>query len=395
MSRKTSPKATYAKDETNDLQPLISLIGGINHLTTLAKTLGLTVYDVQPDGNCMYRSVIDQLRIHGVFDLTAGLLRQQAVTYLTENPYHEDGGIAEVTNRKICIISVIGSSHNQTTIQPGTGDADQSESIFLGHINDAHYVSLRPNDWLEKCFEKADKRAGFTEEHEYCRTTSGSHVQSSVPLPSIEVCVDHVTGWPFPHLTFMMAASFKEPYFYNRAKERRDIQEQFSIDTAVTFIEDREQITLVYPQNDYSGNRTLVYISPNIPNFVTFDQNNIGENTNYLAVELTTHPGRLSLQHVRRKESSDHPKSLLGHVKKSSVDEYDIQQFWQSVRLRRLPQTSANDLYCFATEEWPVCAMEWKEYRRLSGWPDSSLVKEIMEAGCLIIPLALTESTFP
>lgn len=47
--------------------------------------------DVQPDGNCMYRSVIDQLRIQGVIDLTAGRLRQLAVAYLKENPYHEDG----------------------------------------------------------------------------------------------------------------------------------------------------------------------------------------------------------------------------------------------------------------------------------------------------------------
>lgn len=188
-----------------------------------------------------------------------------------------------------------------------------------------------------------------------------------------------------------------EPIHINHAKERRDIQEQFSLDTTVTFCGDLEQITFVYPQSGYIESRQLVYISPNIPNFVTFHEGNICENTKYLASEMASHPGLLPLirlQHVRKKESSGQ-FSLLGNVPTSSVDKYDTKQFWHSIRLRRRPKTSAHEIYCFTTEEWPASAMKWRDYIRPSGWPDLSLVNEIMKAGCLIIPIPHPNSNSP
>jgi hypothetical protein len=52
-------------------------------------------------------------------------------------------GLAEVIYREICIISIIGDGHNQISIVP----KEKQGKIYLGHVNDQHYYSLRPKDW--------------------------------------------------------------------------------------------------------------------------------------------------------------------------------------------------------------------------------------------------------
>lgn len=52
----------------------------------LVQTVGLTVKEVHPDGNCLFSAVVDQLRVRGEFAHTARSLRQDAVDYLTKHP---------------------------------------------------------------------------------------------------------------------------------------------------------------------------------------------------------------------------------------------------------------------------------------------------------------------
>ncbi|KAK3107061.1 hypothetical protein FSP39_006059 [Pinctada imbricata] len=118
-------------------------------------------------------------------------LRTQAVNFLRDNPFQEDKthfsefltadgetwydylnrmgregewgdnimlrGLADVLGRKICIISTFGEIHNQTTVEPSEKQkSDQSEDVFLGHIDDQHYVSLRKSDWRETWYKSKD-----------------------------------------------------------------------------------------------------------------------------------------------------------------------------------------------------------------------------------------------
>ncbi|CAG2203809.1 unnamed protein product [Mytilus edulis] len=154
-------------------------------LYELVRTEGLEMHDVVPDGNCMFRAIIDQLRMQGIITMTCNGIRQMAVEYLRNNPLQNDGthledffvaadesweeflrrmskdgewgdqivlrGLAEVIDREICIISTFGDSHNQTTITPQ--GASKVKKIYLGHVNDQHYYSLRPKGWHEKWYK--------------------------------------------------------------------------------------------------------------------------------------------------------------------------------------------------------------------------------------------------
>ena len=52
---------------------------------TVAKN-NFEIRDVYPDGNCMFGTVIDQLRVRGDFRYTVHTLRTAVVDYLRDNP---------------------------------------------------------------------------------------------------------------------------------------------------------------------------------------------------------------------------------------------------------------------------------------------------------------------
>jgi OTU domain-containing protein 6 len=63
----------------------------INNMEQLTESIDCEIHDVVPDGNCLFRSVVDQLRMNGEFHWTASTLRRLAVEFLRANPNHEDG----------------------------------------------------------------------------------------------------------------------------------------------------------------------------------------------------------------------------------------------------------------------------------------------------------------
>ncbi|XP_061184367.1 uncharacterized protein LOC133192367 [Saccostrea echinata] len=159
----------------------------VSTMEQLTETIDCEIHDVVPDGNCLFRSVVDQLRMNGEFHWTARTIRHKAVEFLRENPCHEDGshlgmflsteswdgylcrmsrdkewgdqlilrGISSVLGRTISIISAIGSGHNQTTIEPSipSDDITKKEPLQLGHFDEQHYVSLRKKNWSDTWFE--------------------------------------------------------------------------------------------------------------------------------------------------------------------------------------------------------------------------------------------------
>ena len=62
-------------------------------------------------------------------------------------------GLAEVIQREICIISIIGDLHNQTTVRPREADKQKLRKIYLGHVSDQHYYSLRQRGWQDKWYK--------------------------------------------------------------------------------------------------------------------------------------------------------------------------------------------------------------------------------------------------
>ncbi|VDI77204.1 Hypothetical predicted protein, partial [Mytilus galloprovincialis] len=188
-------------------------------LYELGKTEGLEMHDVVPDGNCMFRAIIDQLRMQGELTLTCHSIRQMAVDYLKNNPLQDDGthledffvaddesweeylkrisrdgewgdqiilrGLAEVVNREISIITTIGDFHNQTTITPQGADKDKKvKTICLGHVNDQHYYSLRPKGWHENWYRGARRKQLLERPHFY--SNDGEEQSNSLEESSSE-----------------------------------------------------------------------------------------------------------------------------------------------------------------------------------------------------------------
>lgn len=148
-------------------------------LEEFARDNDFEVFDVPADGNCMFCSMEDQLRINAQFGETADSLRKRAVRYLRMNPIQKNGvhfkdflssketwesylnrmernstwgdhltlqALSEVTRNTIVVLNLSQEDIRRTEIVPS--DPDQSHaSFFLGHIGEYHYLSLRPKNW--------------------------------------------------------------------------------------------------------------------------------------------------------------------------------------------------------------------------------------------------------
>ncbi|XP_061175918.1 uncharacterized protein LOC133184861 [Saccostrea echinata] len=142
---------------------------------------GFELEDVIPDGNCMFRAVVDQLNVNGDFGYTPQSLRLKAVRFLRKNPCQSDGSrleaflstetweqyllrmeqnsqwgdhmilkaIADALNLIVIVFNVFEDDIRRTEILPeGTPITKRQRlTIYLGHIGEFHYLSLREYDW--------------------------------------------------------------------------------------------------------------------------------------------------------------------------------------------------------------------------------------------------------
>lgn len=58
----------------------------IRNLREMVEKNNLVIRDVYPDGNCMFGTVVDQLRVRGDFTYTTQSLRKEVVDYFRKNP---------------------------------------------------------------------------------------------------------------------------------------------------------------------------------------------------------------------------------------------------------------------------------------------------------------------
>ncbi|XP_055999226.1 uncharacterized protein LOC125656182 isoform X1 [Ostrea edulis] len=137
------------------------------------------IHDVIPDGNCMFRALADQFMINGRTGYTAEKLRGIAINYLKEHPYNGENrhiqsflcmeswedylsrmsrtcewsdhiilqAVTDAFNLDIVVFNVFQDDIRRTEVNPGKDTRVQRIQMFLGHIGEFHYLSLRPDHW--------------------------------------------------------------------------------------------------------------------------------------------------------------------------------------------------------------------------------------------------------
>ncbi|XP_048739950.2 uncharacterized protein LOC125654185 isoform X3 [Ostrea edulis] len=148
-------------------------------IQTFATDNHFEIHDVIPDGNCMFRALADQFMINGRTGYTAEKLRGVAINYLKEHPYNEEGhhiqsflcmeswedylsrmsrtcewsdhiilqAVTDAFNLEIVVFNVFQDDIRRTEVNPGKHTRVQGIQMFLGHIGEFHYLSLRPDHW--------------------------------------------------------------------------------------------------------------------------------------------------------------------------------------------------------------------------------------------------------
>ncbi|XP_062622060.1 uncharacterized protein LOC134283558 isoform X2 [Saccostrea cucullata] len=138
------------------------------------------LWNGKPDGSCMFRSITDQLTINGHFGHTAETLRQMTVQYLMDHPLQEDGcpiksflstetweeyltrisnlmewsdhimlkAIVDALHLEAVVFNIYKDDVRRTEVKSSRKDVSfPALTIYLGHLGEFHYVSLRPKKW--------------------------------------------------------------------------------------------------------------------------------------------------------------------------------------------------------------------------------------------------------
>lgn len=374
----------------------------------LADSIDCEIHDVVPDGNCLFRSVVDQLRMNGEFGWTANTLRHRAVEYLRHYPTHEDGshlamflsnetwdeylarmsrdkewgdqlilrGLSSVICRRISIITAIGSGHNQTTIEPlsQNNDVTNKEPLQLGHFDEQHYVSLRNKNWSDVWFENRRKE-NYAAEPDYFE---GSNLQNY-----LENTQDHVTSVPFSHLHFLIKktiplATFKLENFFTTDELSMENVGNIAEGLECTFT---SLLQISYNRSKNTHQNLGFTIIRSIKKHMAFNNmNDVSEGENQFLLEFDD------------LDSSPWVKLVL--IKPSTVT-------FQYMKIRNgtaylsafympcLNDTTRNSKLIRGIEclNWPQNILDsWLSRKRFAGWPNEELLSEVIKEKCVVVP---------
>ncbi|OWF46809.1 uncharacterized protein LOC110455155 [Mizuhopecten yessoensis] len=214
----------------------------LREMIVTAGSAGFEIRNVIPDGNCMFAAIVDQMELKKNFSFSPKSLRFECLNFLRDNPESEDGtpyalfldaetwdeylsrmsqdgewgdhmmlqAISQVTKRNIQVIHH-DAERDWTVIEYKLDTLDKSDKtdcLFLGHVGEFHYVSLRPSDLAKQLHNKDDPDS----DQENYRSMD---VFSSLPsLPSIDDPAkqemfeeDYFDPWseiPALHLTYIL-----------------------------------------------------------------------------------------------------------------------------------------------------------------------------------------------
>lgn len=434
----------------------------IDHMESLAESAGFDIHDVLPDGNCMFRAIVDQLRMRGDLTMTAGKLRQSVVQFLREHPCSEDGthmqmflptekwedylsrmekdgewgdemalrGIAEVIKRQIKIISAIGTDqHNQITIQPTGVESDQQQDVFLGHMDDYHYISLRPKNWEDTWFVRAREKTCSTKPKTDKYADNSIRVSGmDAPVNTLgcvadyfddDTSIDSMSDTPIGHLSYVMknvmsskTLMVHDPQVWDDQIENMNSQTRatrFGTLTAVgsvaekfaVYVYDRSPIQIGYSlRKDPVTNAPSSEVSPQIlissssHQIVEHDEDeSISPNLHKAVMETYgIHPGYIRL---RKQITNTTPRNSQGKLMASFLPNSFLDPLNGPIDLQLPHSLEQNVKYAIHGNFWPECASEWKTRERPSGWPKPEFIKNIIEDGFLVVPVAHPMSECP
>ncbi|KAK3107298.1 hypothetical protein FSP39_011340 [Pinctada imbricata] len=395
-------------------------------MKALSESIGREIHDVLPDGNCMFRSIIDQLRMQGELDWTAMSLRTKAVEYLRENPHQDDGthlaeflpfdgdtwleylkrmskdtewgdniilrGLAEVIGRNICIISAFGDLHNQTTVSPSVKrDTTESDDVFLGHINDQHYVSLRRKDWKESWFKCAKIIQLRQNIPEVCRSDG---IESDMRAMEIRSTMDKYSKVPLCHLNFLLRHTIPEKSIVTVPKEFvQGMLQQSSKKRVKTMLYGSEvdglavfsikgtlSTSMNKPKRKSSGLPNCAFFYESMEPVVQFENDGI-ESLNQFEMHFDGHhPGYLRLH-----------CPAFGELYPEFVKE--TKRGVCLLKRQYKDNVSMSYVYGFKCKEWPAFLISnWVDRNRPSGWPDEDLKEILLSQYIAIVPFSHPES---
>ncbi|OWF46813.1 uncharacterized protein LOC110455162 isoform X2 [Mizuhopecten yessoensis] len=434
----------------------------IDHMEKLADSAGFDIHDVLPDGNCMFRAIVDQLRMRGDLSMTAGKLRQNVVRYLRENPCSEDGthmqmflptekwedylsrmekdgewgdemalrGISEVVQRHINIISALGSDqHNQITIQPSGVEADQSQDLFLGHMDDYHYISLRPKNWEDTWFVRARRNLQQTKPKTDLYADDSIRV-SGMDAPVMghdcvddyfadDTAVDKVSATPIGHLSYVLKSVLnsknlvvKDPQMWeDKMASLNDHPRSSTVAIAVgsivekfaVSVQDTSPVQIGYSlRKDKSSASYVKDVSPQVlilyPYYHVMEHDSDERHSHKDMVMDTNgiHSGYLRLRDTIKQSSlNSQGQVLVNYLPNSSLATSSVRRDLGSVQIPKFVEDNISLQYALECHFWPECASEWKTRERPSGWPKPEYQKSIIEDGFFVIAASHPHSLNP
>ncbi|KAK3102149.1 hypothetical protein FSP39_009176 [Pinctada imbricata] len=394
---------------------------------------GFDMKDSPPNGNCMFHAVNDQLMINGDFRFDEMSLRSKAVGYLKRHPKNKEDihlecflineetwdaylsrmarsrewgdhltlkALCEVLGRKIIVHNVQSSeSFNTHEFLPEGSDEDGKEHLFLGHLGEFHYISLRPTSWKQtweikpliggsikynyahfvdseiiQANEKDKiylKDKGVLYNDMVLRDPLGFDVISHSDLPLLSVLQSNLislTDISLLEIPSALYCSDKNSHI-EAAGSRSDGTEAFIVHKKLS-----AHNTEYYRRFD-TELPLMIMVADDEP--VTCDGNAKCQESQIYVETQNSHAGYCRLC----KTSNGRQLYLRG---------WDV-----------LPKADPNSMKAkrsisgYPCPKWPDCANEWLTRRTSTHWPNDSLKKDISDAGVLVVKKPHPSSSNP
>ncbi|KAL5019884.1 hypothetical protein ScPMuIL_002776 [Solemya velum] len=398
-------------------------------------------------GDCMFSAAIDQLQLHQDNSLSPLSLRLAAVEFLRKDPLSEDGthllsfiegeeweayltrmshpeewgdhimlqAIANVTGRTIQVIPS-DETRDWTVIEPKPGNKTNRACVYLGHVAQSHYVSLRPSDhW-----------------NTFPYTGYGNHDDKSKMAPQMLGIdderknllavdwIDNTCGFPMLHLSYILKRLLTKQGIkdisdkYASCRRAQTMSYGYSLPQTVGSMFEGLMFLpsmLFYPCEKKIQSLCLTFIYVKSTKVIT-ENNEYRAPTDLLVDTSLVHPGYTRLLKTMAcywgfpmREWADtvaayYPNSYLLSAKVyglNAAQEYGKPQFLN------LFKSFEDDSETMIMDEqhsafpcaWPKTAMNWLSRQRCVDWPSSALRQEIVHSGCHVIPIAHKHSLIP
>ncbi|XP_052804454.1 uncharacterized protein LOC128234319 [Mya arenaria] len=433
----------------------------IKTMTELQKVMeekNFEIHDVYPDGNCFFTAVVDQLNVQGERGFDADELRLAAVQFLSDNPNAEgdtplsdfltyetwgkylsrmacDGewadhivitAVAEVLKKTIIIY---GGMTGQQKAEICPKSAKDAPALYLGHLGESHYVSLRPKGKInigEKSDDEASSVAdsdtnsisapalylGHSGESNYVSTRLKGKINKweksddgASKVADSDQIIRSMKHSPLKHINFIFRYIIQNGYVQSDAESIAKIwrptyadQETFKLDIVGSFIVYMAPSSSSFTEI-LSKQRQLDSLHPNAPTskivpllYIPKDTHACFSASTAQHSDLVVHgdicKGPIKLSPVRSKRwkgQIEHQggKAYLQHIE---ID-LDVLPPYLSMACTHAMSAGrcASLLMAFAIE-WPAESMEWINRKRESGFPNKTLVNHIVRNGCHLIP---------